>query len=469
MKLIGKFARLLLGLAFVLPFFLPTQVQAEYTGPKYTVQEGESLAIIAGYFHTTTYRLSTYNYITDPNMVVPGRKLTIPGFEDLSGEITRVTVGLGDTPGSLARQTGSNTSVFQRINFLTSADAIYVGQPMFVLTDQSATRKRVPITEDMTSLELAALNNTNPWTADNANHLGGSWRLIDNDTIYLPFESGGGEILPGVTGFGSVTLMQGKTAQFTASGSASSGLTGTLLGHPLQFFSNGDDALVALQGVDRMDGATSINQKYSNIADLTSVVLTSTNSAGKTFSIEQRLLVYEASYGYDAQLQVKDEFLDPAVTQPELDFLMQEVAAATPEKLWSGAFAAPTETPKCKVSTYGLLRSYNGSDYIYYHTGIDFCGAVGAPIYAAADGVVVFAGPLTVRGNATIISHGRGVYTGYYHQSEIDVTVGQTVKAGDKIGLIGATGRVNGPHLHFEVIVGSVQVDPSDWLNGSYP
>jgi len=469
MKLTGKFARLLLVIAFVLPFFLHTQVQAEYTGPKYTVQEGESLAIIAGYFHTTTYRLATYNYITDPNMVVPGRKLTIPGFEDLSGEITRVIVGLGDTPSSLARQTGSNTSVFQRINFLTSADAIYVGQPMFVLTDQSITRKRVPITEDMTSLELAALNNVNPWTADNANHLGGSWRLIANDTIYLPSDSNGGEILPGVTGFGSVTLMQGKTAQFTAIGSASSGLTGTLLGHPLQFFDTGNDTLVALQGVDRMDGATSINQKYSNIADLTNVVLTSANSAGKTFSIEQRLLVHEGSYGYDAQLQVKDEFLDPAVTQPELDFLMQEVAAAPPEKLWNGAFAAPTETPNCKVSTYGLLRSYNGSDYIYYHTGIDFCGAVGAPIYAAADGVVVFAGPLTVRGNATIISHGRGVYTGYYHQSEIDVTVGQTVKAGDKIGLIGDTGRVNGPHLHFEVIVGSVQVDPSDWLNGSYP
>lgn len=469
MKLTGKFARLVLGLAFVLPFFLPTQVKAQYTGPTYTVQKGESLSIIAGYFHTTTYRLATYNYITDPNMVVPGRRLVIPGFEDLSGEITRMTVGLGDTPTSLARQTGSNTTVFQRINFLTNSDAIYVGQPMFVLTNDSANRKRVPVTEGMSSLELAAISDVNPWTADNTNHLGGTWRLLANDTIYLPSESAGGEILPGVTGLGSVPLMQGKTAQFSATGSASSGLTGTLLGHPLHFFDNGNDSLVALQGVERMDGITSTNAKYSTISDLTDVILTSSTSDGRAFSIQQRLLVYEAGYGYDAQLQVKDDLIDPAVTQPELDFLMEEVAEATPDKLWSGAFAPVTSTPKCKVSSFGLLRSYNGSDYIYYHTGIDFCGAIGAPIYAAADGVVVFAGPLTVRGNATIISHGRGVYSGYYHQSEIDVTVGQTVKAGDQIGLIGDTGRVNGPHLHFEVIVGSVQVDPSDWLNGSYP
>jgi murein DD-endopeptidase MepM/ murein hydrolase activator NlpD len=465
----GKFARLLLVLAFLLPLCLPTPVQAQYTGPTYTVQEGESLSTIAAYFHTTTYRLATYNYITDPHLVVPGRRLVIPGFEDLAGTLTRITIGLGDTPASLARQTGSNTTVFQRINFLTSPDAVYVGQPMFVLTNDSANRKRVPITEGMTSLELAALNDVNPWTADNANDLGGTWRLLPNDTIYLPSENAGGEILPGVTGFGSITLMQGKTAQFTASGSDTSGLTGTLLSYPLHFFSNGGDSLVALQGIPRMDGITSTSQKYSNIADLTNVVLTSTSADGKPFSIEQRLLVYKAGYGYDTPLQVKDELIDPAVTQPELDFLMQEVAEATPEKLWNGAFAAPTETPNCKVSTYGLLRSYNGSDYSYFHTGIDFCGAVGAPVFAAADGVVVFAGLLTVRGNATIISHGRGVYTCYYHQSEIDVTVGQTVKAGDKIGLIGATGRVNGPHLHFEVIVGSVQVDPSDWLLGSYP
>jgi murein DD-endopeptidase MepM/ murein hydrolase activator NlpD len=464
-----RLSRLLFLLAFLLPLFLPTQVYAQYTGPVYTVQEGESLSMIAGYFHTTTYRLATYNYITDYDLVVPGRRLTIPGLEDLTGTLTRVTVGLGDTPASIARRYGCSPTVFNRINFLTSADAVYIGQQMFVINVSELTRERVPVTAGLTGLELAALKNVNPWAADEMNGLGGTWRLVANDVIYLPSASGGGEVLPGITQLSAPVLQQGKTAQFGALGSDSAGLTGDLLGYPLHFFGNGDGTLTALQGVPRMTGITSISQMYTNIADLVPIVITANSTDGSTYSIEQRIMVIEAGYGYDTPLQVKDETIDPAITEPETAFLMEQVAAASAEKMWSGAFTSPSPTPTCLISTYGLLRSYNDSSYTYFHTGSDYCGGIGTKIFAAADGVVVYAGELTVRGNAVIISHGRGVYTGYWHQSEIKVTTGQTVKAGDEIGLIGNTGRVTGPHLHFEVLVGSVQVDPSDWLNGSYP
>ena len=464
-----RLSRLLFLLAFLLPLFLPTQVQAQYTGPVYTVQEGESLAAIAGYFHTTTYRLATYNYITDYDLVVPGRNLTIPGFEDLTGKLTRVTVGLGDTPGSIARRYGSNVEVFNRINFLTSADAVYIGQQMFVINTSELIRKRVPVTTGLTGLELAAVNNVSPWAADEMNGLGSTWRLVPNDVVYLPSASGGGEILPGITQLSTSTLQQGKTAQFIAAGAESAGLSGSLLGYPLHFFDTGDGTLTALQGVPRMTGITSISQKYTFTAELTPILITTTGTDGSTYAIEQRILVKEASYGYDTPLQVKDETIDPAITEPETAFLMEQVAAAPAEKMWSGAFASPSPTPTCLISTYGLLRSYNDSTYTYFHTGSDYCGGIGVPIYAAADGVVVYTGELTVRGGTTILSHGRGVYTGYWHQSEIKVTTGQSVKAGDEIGLIGNSGRVTGPHLHFEVLVGSVQVDPSDWINGSYP
>jgi murein DD-endopeptidase MepM/ murein hydrolase activator NlpD len=168
-------------------------------------------------------------------------------------------------------------------------------------------------------------------------------------------------------------------------------------------------------------------------------------------------------------LQVADNFVDPSITNPEQDFLFKTVLDAPAEKLWTGAFQYPVKDHDCQPSVFGRLRSYNGSDYTYFHSGIDFCASEETPIYAVADGVVVFAGPLTVRGNATIISHGRGVYTGYWHQSKIEVSVGQQVKAGDTIGMAGATGRVTGPHLHFEVLVGDVQVDPLPWLAGYYP
>jgi murein DD-endopeptidase MepM/ murein hydrolase activator NlpD len=139
--------------------------------------------------------------------------------------------------------------------------------------------------------------------------------------------------------------------------------------------------------------------------------------------------------------------------------------------LWAGIFSIPVDPifADCWSSRFGSRRSYNNSDYIYYHSGLDFCGQVGDPIYAAAAGVVVFTGLLTVRGNATMIDHGWGVYTAYMHQSEILVQAGDWVEQGQLIGRVGNTGRVEGPHLHFEVLVGGVPVDPLVWLSQEYP
>jgi murein DD-endopeptidase MepM/ murein hydrolase activator NlpD len=90
-------------------------------------------------------------------------------------------------------------------------------------------------------------------------------------------------------------------------------------------------------------------------------------------------------------------------------------------------------------------------------------------IFAPAAGRIVFAAPLTVRGNATIIDHGLGVYSGFWHQSEILVQVGDMVEQGQVIGLVGGTGRATGAHLHWEVWVNGVQVNPLDWLYQAYP
>jgi len=90
-------------------------------------------------------------------------------------------------------------------------------------------------------------------------------------------------------------------------------------------------------------------------------------------------------------------------------------------------------------------------------------------IYAPAAGKVVFAGPLDVRGNAVILDHGHGVYSGYWHQSEMAVSVGDFLSPGQLIGIIGSTGRSTGPHLHWEIWVNGVQVNPYDWLVNSYP
>ena len=100
-------------------------------------------------------------------------------------------------------------------------------------------------------------------------------------------------------------------------------------------------------------------------------------------------------------------------------------------------------------------------------------------IYAPAPGVVVFTQSLIVRGRTTIIDHGWGIYTAYFHQNpyEFFVAVGDVVEAGQLIGKVGdqsivdagLAGRATGPHLHWEIWVNGVQVDPLDWLDLPIP
>lgn len=101
------------------------------------------------------------------------------------------------------------------------------------------------------------------------------------------------------------------------------------------------------------------------------------------------------------------------------------------------------------------------------HTGVDIAGPVGTPIYAADDGVVVVAGWNSGGyGNMLLLDHGGGIYTRYGHSSKNLVQVGDTVKKGDTIALMGSTGRSTGPHLHFEVMTGSPRnrVNPLDYV-----
>lgn len=98
------------------------------------------------------------------------------------------------------------------------------------------------------------------------------------------------------------------------------------------------------------------------------------------------------------------------------------------------------------------------------HSGIDFKGLIGAPIFAAADGVVSFVGRKSGYGNVVEISHGNGLMTRYAHLSRFDTRAGQRVAAGEKIAGLGNTGRSTGPHLHFEVRINDRAVNPRPFL-----
>ena len=116
------------------------------------------------------------------------------------------------------------------------------------------------------------------------------------------------------------------------------------------------------------------------------------------------------------------------------------------------------------TSPYGSRRTYGNSPTITAHAGEDFSAAAGTPVLAPAAGTVVLAEPLFVRGNAVVLDHGGGVYTGYWHLSELNVQPGEQVAAGQQLGAVGSTGLSTGAHLHWEMRVGGLPVDPLQWL-----
>lgn len=102
-----------------------------------------------------------------------------------------------------------------------------------------------------------------------------------------------------------------------------------------------------------------------------------------------------------------------------------------------------------------------------FHAGLDFRGPIGAPIYSAAKGRVIFAGIKQGYGNCIEIDHGNGLVTRYAHMSRFVAHLGQDIMAGQVIGAIGSTGRSTGPHLHFEVRIHDRPVNPRPFLEAA--
>jgi murein DD-endopeptidase MepM/ murein hydrolase activator NlpD len=137
--------------------------------------------------------------------------------------------------------------------------------------------------------------------------------------------------------------------------------------------------------------------------------------------------------------------------------------------MWTASFLKPRTS--VVTSEFGSGRLFNGA-LTTRHLGVDFRGAVGEPIRAANRGVVALVDNFFLAGNVIYIDHGAGVVTAYFHMSKTLVAAGDTVKRGQVIGLVGNTGRVTGPHLHWAARYGAITVNPLDLLalgSGWYP
>ena len=466
-----RFSRLFLislAIVFSVAPYSPVTAQDEGQGePYYIVQEGDSLWEIAARFGITIDDLQQANNISDPGQVVIGARLVIPGLSGVDGQLDTITVAYGETLRSLSRKYGLSESSLAQLNRFVSPAELYAGARLIVpvtTTQIPSFATRLALAPGQSLLELAVLRDQNPWSLALQNNLAATWTGLPMDVLNVAGTSPGDpptglpEAITKVE-VDPLLLIQGGTTVVKVYAPPGTTIRGSLVERNLNFFPQAY-GYIALQGIHALTSP-----------GLYPLKLEGELSNGKNFAFSQNVLIQDANFPFDPSLEVDPATLDPAVTEPESELWTALAVPVTPEKMWDGQFASPVlaDFRDCWTSLFGNRRSYNNGAYTSFHSGLDFCGRIGTELYATAPGKVVYTDMLIVRGGVVVIDHGWGIYTAYDHLSEILVQPGNIVQPGQLIGLGGDTGRTTGPHLHWEVWAGGVQVNPVDWLARSFP
>lgn len=409
-------AQLLLGLvvgAILLGLYArPAHAQQQVGG--YVVQAGDTLSVIADRYGVTLEELAALNSISDPNLLRVGQVLLIPGA---TGEVPQdvmdtgvVLAQAGDTVGAIARRVGQEPALVAALNDVVETARTFPGQPV-----------RVP---------LAALPSGEPLR------------------------------------FGAVTSLQGpsqveqgRTARVVIETARPLSLQANWNGTPLPF--------APLDVITRQVALLPVPA----LLEPASYPLTITYTTRAGAPVSRLLSVNVVDGGYDTQTisvpSDRTDLLAAENVRAEEAKVAAVLSVFTPDLVLRQPFVQPIGVENPTSSPFGTRRYYDSGPNSYwgYHAGQDFSAAAGVPALAPAAGIVVLAEPLTVRGNAVILDHGRGVFTGYWHLSEINVTPGQVVNAGDLLGLVGNTGLSTGAHLHWEMRIYGIAVDPLQFLN----
>jgi murein DD-endopeptidase MepM/ murein hydrolase activator NlpD len=232
-------------------------------------------------------------------------------------------------------------------------------------------------------------------------------------------------------------------------------VAGSMAGEPLRFLA-GDGRFHAIAGVP-VEASDSVHAQ---------IVVHRKSGAADTMRVTVR--VPHVELPKESSLAVSDRFTRPldAKTLARIDRENARARAVgkrahdAPPR-WTKPFAVPRDSRV--TSEFGTGRMFNGT-VASRHLGVDFAGAEGTPVLAANRGVVALVDTFFLAGRIVYVDHGGGVVTGYFHLSKPLVAKGDTVERGQRIGLVGKTGRVTGPHLHWSARYGALAVNPNGLL-----
>lgn len=360
------------------------------------------------------------------------------------------TVLPGDTWEALAWRYGlaeSDLAVYRTINRQRQP----VIGAVLLLPDRGISRNGTLLRRgDGGLLATAVAHNLSPWGIARQNGLPHPYLPLAYQPLFLPGDSPPRDLPIGFTNLelsaiparpGQAVALRGEiTSPFTATvklngqqfDSFSNGRYHISLGATYNFFGSGQPEL-AIQPPD----TPGWSQPWQFVDD--------------QWDYEQITLTGGAAQITQAQIEAERERL----------FLIWR--STTPQIFWQTPFRVPLESYLFISSNYGARRSYNGGPYNRSHEGVDYAAYGGTPVLASADGRVVIAEMLTVRGGAVIIDHGLGVYTGVYHMRDIFVSVGDAVAKGQIVGEVGSTGFSTGNHLHWDLLVNGTWVNGEAW------